>query len=243
MRTFGLQYALGIKNDPSRPMGNVGLTQINLAIEAWLVGFEKEISPVLPRALEWVGGAIEGGESFGESLDFHRQNLWWGKAVALWMLNDSADVEAWERARWYHAAAAEEDLALIKENAPRTVFSKEHFSTCRLDDYLALCVEAQQYALGIEEFEKYHEPASLQVGRIKQPRELGYIICMHALGRGYDAEAVFQAGQRVLRAHLDSAWLSKGQFIRAATWLKIVYSIRDEKLTALEMLQKAHDYL
>lgn len=240
---FGIQYALNVRYDSSRAMGNVGLSQLELVIGAWLVGLEKEIAPVLPRALEWINGAIEGGETFGESPDFHKQNLWWGKAIAQWMLDGSTDTQAWEQARQHHAAAAQESLALINENATRAIFSKAHFSTHRLDDYLALCVGAQQYELGIEEFKKYHPSVPLNASRITQPREFGYVLCMQALGREYDTESVFRAGQQVMRTHLDGDWLSKGQFIRAATWLKIVYSSSGEQLSPLETLLKAYDYL
>lgn len=240
---FGIQYALNIQYDSSRPMGSVGLSQLELTIGAWIVGLEKETALLVPRALEWINGAIEGGEVFGESPDYHMQNLCWGKAIALWMLDDSTEVQAWEQARQHHAAAAEESLALINEDTARAIFSKTHFTTYRLDDYLALCIGAQQYELGVEEFEKYHGPAPLKASQIKKPREFGYLSCMQILGREYDVKSVFRAGRQVLRAHLDSDWLSKGQFIRAATWLKVVYSSSGEQLTPLQTLLKAHDYL
>ena len=45
----------------------------------------------------------------------------------------------------------------------------------------------------------------------------------------------------MLQANLEEAWLGGGQFLRAATWLKIVYRHYDKSLTPLEVVLKAYD--
>lgn len=45
----------------------------------------------------------------------------------------------------------------------------------------------------------------------------------------------------MLRANLQENWLGRGQYIRAATWLKIVYWHHDQSLTPLQTVLSAYD--
>ncbi|WSH69487.1 hypothetical protein U8Q05_38620 (plasmid) [Rhizobium ruizarguesonis] len=67
--------------DPARPMGNFAVHDINDVISAWLVRHDKQITPVLPRALQWLDKAIEGKEEerFGPFPCSHRRTLHWAK--------------------------------------------------------------------------------------------------------------------------------------------------------------------
>ncbi len=45
----------------------------------------------------------------------------------------------------------------------------------------------------------------------------------------------------MLRANLESQWFGGGQFIRGATWLKIVHCGHDSSMTPLDTLLRAYD--
>jgi len=45
----------------------------------------------------------------------------------------------------------------------------------------------------------------------------------------------------MLQANLQKNWLGGGQYIRSATWLKIVYWHNDEALTPLQTVLKAYE--
>ena len=116
-----------------------------------------------------------------------------------------------------------------------------------LDDYMAYCVQAGRYSDGIEMCDRLLGDRKLSLGKRPKPREVAYAVCQQKLFDRYDDDAVFEAGRRMLQANLEQDWLGAGQYIRAATWLKIVYWDRDIRagrrptLTPLQTVLKAYD--
>ena len=75
-----------------------------------------------------------------------------------------------------------------------------------------------------------------------KPRDFGYALCLYrAARRNFEEKELFEAGRKMLQANLQEEWLGGGQFIRAATWLKIVYWRGDETLTPLQTVLKAYE--
>jgi hypothetical protein len=103
------------------------------------------------------------------------------------------------------------------------VFSKKDLSTGRLDDYMALCCQSRQYEVGVIEYEKYYPGKDVSLRRTLKPRDFGYVICLHELRGQFDRADILNAGRKMLKANLENNWLSYGQYLVAATWLKIVY--------------------
>jgi hypothetical protein len=207
----GIKRLLETEFDAQRPMGNVAIMQLNEIIRLYLVGMREQVSPLLSKRIDWIRFAIEGNEDFGESGNFHQQSLKWALAIGIWMRDGVNATNVWDTARDFNAAA------LLDKN----FFSKNELSTGRLDDYMALCCQSEQYEAGVIEYKKYSTKKNISLNRPLKPRDFGYAICLHELCGQFDKGDILNAGRKMLQANLENKWLSYGQYLMAATWLKI----------------------
>ncbi|MGP8473845.1 hypothetical protein [Burkholderia sp. PR2] len=241
-----LRWLLGTQYDASRPMGNVAKFELETAINAWLVGLHQEIAPLIPRCVDWLGKAIEVDERLGVDPNFHRCTLYWAKAVADWM-DSGLDSAEWENARIF------EEAAWRFEKRP---WPMNEIIRGGLDDYMAFAYQTgddatpdgmEGFENGIQMYEHWVNDKPPSLSKTLKPREYAYALCLYGCrpeishANGYTPDALFDAGRRMLKANLESKWFGAGQFIRGATWLKIVYWNRGEELTPLQTILKAYD--
>lgn len=229
MLPFILRRAL----QEGEPGGNFAASELDVVVRLWLVGMSKEIAPVLPRALEWLDKAIADDEAswFGRTPDFHRMTLHWAKALGLWMRDGTNAADVWNKARLF-------DLAALQTG---NVCATNKIPTMWLDDHMAFCYQAEQYGLGIAEYEKYHGSKIFSLKKIRTPKELGYALCLHKARGQFERAELLTAGRKILHAKLQDTWLGYGQYTRAATWLKIVYEFHEPALTPLQTVLRAYD--
>jgi hypothetical protein len=240
----GLQRILREREIVGKPIGNYGNHDIGDIIYAWLVGLPKETAGVIPRALGWLDLAIQSGEEnrFGESPDFHRMTLFWAKGLARWMLDGVSDKASFEAAlmslQHYTEIGGVKVLGPDRFNWERQKFEPHEIRGIpltadhvlkygTLDDLMLLSCQAEAYEQGIAEFEKYRSAKPPSLKRTLKPSELGYATCLHKARGQFAAEDLNSAGRRMLQSKLEEDWLARGQSIRAATWLKLVYWDRD----------------
>lgn len=226
-----LKWALSTVFDSNRPMGNVAASEVADVIRFWSVGLYKEVTPImLPRALEWLNLAIEQDEwSDHDNPNFHRQTLHSAKALALWMQNGDAALDEWKK-------VCDLAISVIEISWP-----KNQVKTYGLNDYLCYCIQAEQYAAGVVEYEKYHGAKTISLKKTLSPRDFGYALCLDELTQRFDHDDLFAAGRKMLQANLDDKWLGVGQYQRGALWLKNVYWHFDRSLSPLETILKAYD--
>ncbi|HEV7609216.1 MAG TPA: hypothetical protein VGO61_17880 [Steroidobacteraceae bacterium] len=222
---------LATEDEAKAPMGNIAAARIGDVLNAWLVGLQAEIAPVLPRVLEWLDRAIREDEDFGASRIFHRLTLNWAKSLGAWMKSGTNTAADWDRVREHSAATSEE---------PGN-YAPEDIATDWLDDYMAFCFQADQWEPGIAAYEKRHGVRSVHLGKKLAPRDLGYALCLHKARGSFDAAELFEAGRRMLQAKLEDDWLGRGQTIRGATWLKVVYGHHDPALSPLQTILRAYE--
>ena len=231
-----IDFLIDAKYDSKRPMGNVALNGINMLIGHWIVGLKSENEIILPSRIEWLQMAIDSDETLKglyESATFHKYNLYKHLALAKWLYTGVDSQKDWQYAR-----------ALFYDNyVSGNWYEKRKFRTDALDDYIALCVQAESYQAGIDEFEKYHgqKKVSLKTKTIT-PRDYGYLICQNKLNPVHDDATMIELGRKMLVAHLeDHPWLGYGQYSTAAMWLKIVYWHNNRNLTPEHTLLKCYD--
>jgi hypothetical protein len=217
--------------DEKRPMGNVAMMQLGDVIRLWLVGLSAETQDVLMRLHAWIEGAIERGEDFGESYNFHHMNLHQAAAIAHWMIYGMEDLEHWNQASILNNAISAHD----------NVYDEKGFLTRKLDEYLAYTYFSAQYEKGIVEFEKYSSLKSINAGVLK-PREFGYVSCMCRSRSAFVDADVFKVGNKFLKKYMQEQWLGTGQFIAAVMWLKIVHEFGGENsLSPSQTILKAYE--
>ncbi|NHQ85210.1 hypothetical protein HA050_03675 [Iodobacter sp. HSC-16F04] len=228
-----LNFYLKDKAEEYDPIGNFACGDMYTYIYACLIGLHKELLPLIPRAINHLNAAILNHEEkwFGASPASHAMDMHIGLAVALWINNEINSLSSWNEARIAYEIAVYND-----DYCTKAMMAKE----C-LDDYMALCFQAEQYELGIAEFEKYHGVKKISLKRKLPPRDFGYALCLHYSRGDFDADELFAAGRKMLQSKIEDDWLGYGQSIRAAIWLKIVYWHRETTLTPLEVILKAYE--
>ena len=232
-----LARTLRTEYDVNRPMGNIGRSLLSDAISVWLVGMYTESAPVIPRALKWIDEAIDKDEIFGVDQNGHRTTLHWGKAIGEWMENGWNSEAEWDSARVF------EEARWRYEKRP---WPTKEIVQSGLDDYMAFAYQGGEHAngfeAGIEMFERWTGQKEVSLSKVLKPREFGYLLCQHRLALGnFDEEDLFRAGRKMLAANLQETWLGGGQYIRAATWLKIVYWHHNESLSPVQTILKAYE--
>ncbi|WP_287019609.1 hypothetical protein [Herbaspirillum sp.] len=232
-----LNFYLGTQYDENRPMGNVAVSEIGTVVKAWLLGLHNEVSPIIHRSNEWLDRAIKEDEKFGPDPNAHRTTLHWARAIGGW-LEDGWNYEGeWDAARIF------EEARWRYEQRP---WSTHEIVKSGLDDYMAFAYQGGEYddgfEAGIEMYERWTGKTGVTLSKTLKPRDFGYALCLHRTARqSFDEKDLFKAGCKMLQANLQDTWLGGGQFIRAATWLKIVHWHNDETLTPLQTILKAYD--
>ncbi len=254
-----LKFYLETSYDPQRPMGNVASHQLAEVICAWLIGLDVEISALIPRSLHWLNLAIESGEEnrMGSIPSFHRRTLHWSKAIGTWLFNGENDQASWKMTQ--DANLEHMKMGFTKVRGPdKFDFELQRFvpqeltglpysskvilSDGLLDDFMAFSFQAAEYEAAIQEYEKHLAPNVPSFTKALSPREVGYLFCLEKAGREqFDKNKLLGAGQKMLKANLQEKWLGGGQYIRAATWLKIVYGYHGDMLTPLQTMLKAYE--
>ncbi|HWV14975.1 MAG TPA: hypothetical protein VN030_06045 [Cellvibrio sp.] len=234
-----LKFYLSSEYDPKRPMGNVASSDVSTTIEAWLVGLQDKILPIISRSREWLDDAIKKGDEFSPHNQLHISKLNWARAICEWLENGTDSPGFWENARIF------EEAAWRSENRP---WPRNEIINDGLDDYMAFAFQAAEpdegvdgYEVAIDMYEYWLGDKSPSLKKTLKPREYAYALCLHNARNLYDRDELFAAGQKMLQANLEEKWLGGGQFIRAATWLKIVYWQNNQALTPLETILKAYD--
>ena len=234
-----LAFLLENTYDQKRPMGNVAAAELGDVIRSWLIGFHREVAPIVPRSLQWLDKAIADEEDqwFGVDPNTHRTTLHWAKAIGLWLNVEGNHEGEWDLARTY------EEARWRYEKRP---WPTHEIVKWGLDDYMAFAYLGGQHAegfeAGIEMYERWTGKSEVSLSKPLKPRDFGYALCLHQTARqAFDEEDLFKAGRKVLQAHLQQTWLGGGQAIRAATWLNIVYGLHDPNLTPLQVVLKAYE--
>lgn len=232
----GLERAAASRELSGKPIGNYADIDLHSVAYSWLVGLHQEMAPVIPRALGWLDQAIERREVMGPSAAFHQMQLHWARAMGKWMLHGQNAADDWFQALYLEQAYWQDE----PNTAAWTV------AHC-LDDYMAFAVQAGRYAEGINTYERLVGAKKLSPSKIRKPGEYAYALCLQQ-GQGlFNEQDIFEAGRRVLQANLEDSWLGRGQSLRGATWLKIVYWDRDLRvgrtpaLTPLQTVLKAYE--
>ncbi|MCQ2995023.1 hypothetical protein QCD79_25570 [Pseudomonas quasicaspiana] len=232
-----LKWQLEAQYDPRRPMGNVASSDLSDVISAWLVGLHGEIAPVLPRSLQWIDKAIGIDEEFGPDINAHRTTLHWAKALGEWMDTGWDSEGEWDLARVYEEARWRYE--------PRP-WSAHEIVKSGLDDYMAFAYQGGEhddgFEAGIEMYQRWTGKTEVSLSKALKPRDFGYALCLHRTAtQQFDEDDLLKAGRKMLQANLQETWLGGGQYIRAATWLKIVHWHYDQTLTPLQTILKAYD--
>jgi hypothetical protein len=215
-------------------MGMASGSQISDFVYCGLLGLLDRVRPLIPLRIEWIDRTLLGSRFPAECSTFQRAEMLKAKALYHWLAGDNElALAAWPQAR------AAQELSLHEPGN----YAKRDIDTDGLDDQMALCLLAGEYAGGIAAFQRGWPGKEPKVARVEAPRDWGYLACTNQLRPTLREDELLHAGQRMLRRWLDDPWLGRGQSARAAMWLKAVYWLPDRSLSPEHTLLKAYDDL
>lgn len=213
-------------------VGNAAIQRLHAVIEAWLVGLECEFRPVLKSTKEWLVSSLQVNEEFGMNERYHESQKWEALALCEWMLTGQTCKESLEKA----LTAKEQAWAL--EQRYRGEASAQNLVKADLPDYIAICLQLKQAALGVAQSNRHGiTPAH------SEDLKFSLFAC-----ESWDNEAstyvAFSASwAKFLTKKLQGEWLAHGQSIRAATWLKTLLWRDGSPLSPISTLRLAYDYM
>jgi hypothetical protein len=224
--------------DLSRPFGNIAEADLADCILGLLLGLNGVVRPILEKAINWLNLACEKNEIFGLDPNQHWTVIHWAKAIGQWVKDSEGNENIWfkvqkfEEARWHFTGRPWPKSEIVKHG---------------LDDFMAFSFQSGEsnngFSLGADIYERYQPQNKLpSIKKILKPREYAYALCLNRLGRAdFDEDELFDAGRKMLQANLETRWVGAGQYIRAATWLKIMYWHRDKSKSPLDCLLCAYE--
>jgi len=257
---FDLEYMWQIEDEKERgtTVGNTALSRMDSIVAGWLVGLEPEYRSYLKQLRAWFEEANKKDEKFGECPHFSAATRNNAYGLCCWMLDGKTDcgpyslaVKSWE-AHFQTEGQKEKrggpkfDYAAQRYEDPfiRGVpFESKDILHGSLEDYLSSCVQSGQFSLGAALYERVGGKADVSDSRIQTGLQLGYWLCKRAESGGIPPDACQSIGKRVLRSNLQGVWLSHGQNVRAANWLKVVASYSNWQMSPLEVILQAYDLM
>jgi len=226
----GLRRASQVEDLSGKPIGNFARSDLQRVVESWLAGLHVEMAHVVPRSVEWLNQAIANGEKFGQSPAFHAMQLHWARAMGLWMLNGTNVESDWDAALNYEKnfwnEEASSDAWKVKND---------------LDDFMAFALQARRYSEGIDTYERLQGTSNFNLKKVVKPRDYAYAMCLQNTAPQFDEDQIFNLGCKILMKNVGEVWLARGQSLRCAMWLKIVYWDRNPSISPLQTVLKAYE--
>lgn len=257
---FDLEYMWqpeDVKNRGST-VGNIALSRMDSIVAGWLVGLEPEYRSYLPQLRAWFEEANMKDEKFGEGPHFSAATGNDAYGLCCWMMDGKADLEPYSLAVKSWEAHFLTEGQKKKRGGPKFDYAAQRYEDPfirgipfepkdilrgSLADYLSCCVESHQFSQGTGMYERVGGKTDISDSRIQTDLHLGYWLCRRAESGEIPPDVCQTIGKRVLRANLQGVWLSHGQYVRAARWLKIVASHANWQMSPLEAILQAYELM
>lgn len=217
--TFDLQFELTREKSRFLPnaVGNAAVGGISTVISAWLVGLRREIYPALLRYGQWLEDSVTRNEQFGDHPEFAASRRSLAIGIFRWLRDSKNDPSSFSSAATsLHSAWGAEWNA---EGAATSQDRREAVA-----DYAALCLQCGAYADASNALLDLNAKSSRNDSRIKSdPACLALHFAERYVGGFVPTHEVDPVVVRCLNSNMSRNWLAHGQFLRAASWLKVVY--------------------
>ncbi len=221
----------------SGALASVASSDIGMAIECLLVGYDDPARQLLEKARQWLTAAMD-GERDGSYHDKTRSPAamqYNDLAMCKWLLEGKQDHES-------------SKLAVeLQEREYNT--HKEWRVKSEVSLALAEYVDAGAYQIALDRFAAtagLKPPKSLSA--IRGEAQMCYAICRQRLGQQYtEAEIMATAEKFLRRPDLNigvATWLRKGLYTTAVRWMKIIHWREGvEGISPKQVVLKCYDYL
>ena len=190
-------------------VGNAAVLGLGGALTAWIAGLQEESRPVVERCRRWLEDSRARDERFGEPPAYFAARRDEALAVARWLLSGEEPASLWREALELHERAWDD----LPDDHREPAFMREHYLADfardgrlagRCEHVLTVCARFGARPVASASDVATELDLALWACREPAPAELS------------------ETGGRVVRDRIGD-WLSRGDGIRAAIWLKLVY--------------------
>ncbi len=240
-------------------VGNAAYHRVQRILSGWLVGFETQLRPALLQTKEWLEDSISRQEKFGDAPHFSAALRSEAYGLCQWMIEGANCTDAYREALTSYDLHFQNEGKRLKKG-PKFQFNKEtqrfeddyvrgvpfenrEILRGSLADYLANCIQCEEFEKGAALYERIGGKTDLLDSRVQTDIHFGYWVCREGTRGSSRTDEYRKIGTRVLRANLQGNWLNHGQYARAAQWLKIVFWHPDKNLHPLEVILKAYELM
>lgn len=235
----GLEFTKSLKADSVPPVGRPHFAQLQTSsmIDAYLVGLENEVRPVLEGLVTWMERQPEPDHLvFSES--GHREGAWW---IALYEWRQAVGLGKW----LLRGDGAERELAAALEADWQGLENAKHAAAARasrreyLGRLLATALAANAPLLGLKIYDSLgpKRPSGLAAPILR----FGHWASRH-LAEGGTRDATFvERGKQMLTESLLPKFMWEHARIEPPLWLKAIYFDSGVVGTPEEAIAKAYD--
>jgi hypothetical protein len=187
--SFMLKRELSDSREKYSVLGGASIMKLGTIINAWLVGLSTEITPALMDCHAWLKYSVDSKEPLGD-VDIPATR---SSALGLchWMIYGENSVSthrnALEEYEYYFKCGGQKVLGpdifnkesqRFEQNIQRGIpVSDENILNGYLGDYLANCIQGEEYERGISLYERVGGEVNPGPKRMKNIREFGYCNC------------------------------------------------------------------
>jgi hypothetical protein len=218
----GYEFYLGMSFDDAKTAGGLATSAdgfVGKAIQCYLADFVEPGRKLLGKAVQRYRAAIESNERpSGYQPGWHEATRHYGLALARWLLDGVHDDES------IRVSCSFRDQHLARLTKPDTFEI-----TCYCPEYL----DARAHGRILEHIERTFAGKRLPL-EVKYTRSL-------AMNDGIDVSEGKEA-DRLFRQRFPE-WLTRGHWVRAATWLKVVRWNSNQHLSPVSVAQEALQYV
>jgi hypothetical protein len=236
---YGLEFEESLRPNSVPPVGRPRYAQLQTSsmVDAYLLGLEKEVRPILERLVTWMESQSEPDRLIFSGAG-HLDGAWW---VALYEWRQALGICKW-LLRGDHAepelkAALEADWQGL-ENAMHAAAARANRREY-LSRLLAMALAASAPLLGLKIYDSLgpKRPSGLVAPILR----FGHWACRHLAEGGARDETFVARGKQMLTESLLPKFFWEGARIEPALWLKAIYFDSGAAATPQQAIAKAYD--
>jgi hypothetical protein len=224
---LGVEWQLQRSLDNSKNQGGLSSSaraDLGAAIQCILVDLVDPASRLLAKAHKW---SLESTESDNE--------------IANWMTYQTISMSEWLSENRQDLETRKELMTELERAINSPAIANDAVNVSLLLPLFLDCGEYERVLEIVEQTQKISEPDNLE--KIPNEAQMCFVIARHRLGMAYTEEEVANACEKFISRNMDK-WLRDGHSVRAALWMKIIWSNSDDSvLSPNETILKCYEYL
>lgn len=211
-------------------LGSTATAHLGVIVRCMLVGVDEPVEKILEQAHRWLNMAIAENEKpqhYGP--DGTESLRWQALAMCEWLLHRRHDAESLTK----YVEHKDRFLDRMKLAKNRTEISLS----------LVGYIDAGALTRVLRLFDGVGGKPPTAPVKATSELQISYVLAKHELEHTYSADDISQATKSFLSRNVDK-WLSDGQYLTAAHWLKILHwNNTDRAAKAKDIVMKCYDYL